>query len=157
MEKDNIPYEISKRTPIPILIFELGFLPKAQPVSPAPDGGYPGQNTAEGQSALLNLAGGTYNTALGWASLGFNVTGNYNTGVGGAAAYFLNNTAGENTATGAGALLNNTTGGLKATRPTAPSRSLPMPPETGTRLPVLMPFLATPQAAATPPTVTSAF
>ena len=83
-------------------------MPKAQAVSPAPDGGYPGQNTAEGQSALLHLAGGTYNTALGWASLGFNVTGNFNTGVG--AATLLNNTADENTATGAGALLSNTTG-----------------------------------------------
>ena len=43
--------------------------PMAQAVVPAPDGGYPGQNTAEGQSALLHLGGGTYNTALGWASL----------------------------------------------------------------------------------------
>ncbi len=58
--------------------------PMAQAVVPAPDGGYPGQNTAEGQSALLHLAAGTYNTALGWASLGFNVTGNFNTGVGAA-------------------------------------------------------------------------
>jgi Chaperone of endosialidase len=81
---------------------------RTQAVSPAPDGGYPGQNTAEGQSALLHLVGGTYNTALGWASLGFNVTGNFNTGVG--AAALLNNTADNNTATGAGALLSNTTG-----------------------------------------------
>jgi len=82
--------------------------PMAQAVVPAPDGGYPGQNTAEGESALLHLAGGTYNTALGWASLGFNVIGNYNTGVG--AATLLNNTADNNTATGAGALLSNITG-----------------------------------------------
>ena len=86
----------------------FGLFPKAQAVVPAPDGGYPGQNTAEGQSALLHLAAGTYNTALGWASLGFNVTGNYNTGVG--AATLLNNTADQNTATGAGALLSNTEG-----------------------------------------------
>jgi len=82
--------------------------PGARAVVPAPDGGYPGQNTAEGQSALLHLAGGTYNTALGWASLGINVTGNFNTGVG--AATLLNNSASENTATGAGALLSNTVG-----------------------------------------------
>ena len=31
----------------------LGLLPKAQAVSPPPDGGYPGGNTAEGQNALL--------------------------------------------------------------------------------------------------------
>jgi trimeric autotransporter adhesin len=86
----------------------LPLAPNAFGVFPPPDGGYPGQNTAEGDSALLHLAGGTYNTALGWASLGFNVTGDYNTGVG--AATLLKNTADENTAVGAGALLNNTTG-----------------------------------------------
>jgi len=90
------------------LVVLLTILPRVQAVVPAPDGGYPGFNTAEGQSALLHLAGGTYNTALGWASLGFNVTGNYNTGVG--VATLLNNTASENTATGAGALLSNTVG-----------------------------------------------
>ena len=57
-------------------------LPTAQAVSPAPDGGYPGENTAEGTSALLHLNGGSNNTALGWASLGFDVTGNLNTAVG---------------------------------------------------------------------------
>src|SRR5690242_2086398 len=38
----------------------------AQAVVPAPDGGYPGRNTAEGDSALLSLTSGTYNTATGW-------------------------------------------------------------------------------------------
>jgi hypothetical protein len=93
------------------ILLALGFLalqPVARAVIPAPDGGYPGQNTAEGQSALLHLTGGTYNTALGWASLGFNVTGNNNTGVG--AGTLLRNTADNNTAAGAGALLSNTTG-----------------------------------------------
>jgi hypothetical protein len=93
---------------IALALASLALAERAQAVNPPPDGGYPGQNTAEGQSALLHLAGGTYNTALGWASLGFNVTGNYNTGVG--AATLLNNTAAENTATGAGALLSNTVG-----------------------------------------------
>jgi hypothetical protein len=94
-------------------LLALGFLtlsPIAQAVSPPPDGGYPGQNTAEGQSALLHLAGGTYNTALGWASLGFNVTGNFNTAVG--AGTLLSNTSDQNTATGAGALLSNTGGSV---------------------------------------------
>jgi len=31
----------------------------AQAVNPPPDGGYPGGNTAEGASALLNLTNGT--------------------------------------------------------------------------------------------------
>ena len=86
----------------------LALSPGMQAVSPPPDGGYPGQNTAEGQSALLHLGAGTYNTALGWASLGFNVTGNFNTAVG--AATLLNNTSDRNTATGGGALLSNSTG-----------------------------------------------
>ncbi len=96
---------------ITTIVLTLGFfaLPqRTQAVSPAPDGGYPGQNTAEGQSALLHLAGGTYNTALGWSSLGFNVTGNLNTAVG--AGALLVNTGSNNTATGAGALLSNTIG-----------------------------------------------
>jgi hypothetical protein len=94
---------------IALLLACLPLSPGARAVVPAPDGGYPGQNTAEGQSALLHLAGGgTYNTALGWASLAFNVTGDFNTAVG--AATLLNNTADENTATGAGAVLNNSTG-----------------------------------------------
>jgi hypothetical protein len=86
----------------------LALSPIAQGVTPAPDGGYPGQNTAEGQNALLSLSGGTYNTALGWASLGHNVVGNFNTAVG--AAALLLNTAFQNTAVGAGALLSNNAG-----------------------------------------------
>ena len=39
--------------------------PMAQAVVPAPDGGYPGGNTAEGQNSLLSLTSGTYNTAVG--------------------------------------------------------------------------------------------
>jgi hypothetical protein len=93
---------------IALLLACLPLSPVARAVVPAPDGGYPGQNTAEGQSALLHLAGGTYNTALGWSSLGFNVTGTFNTAIG--AGALLANTADQNTATGAGALLGNTTG-----------------------------------------------
>jgi len=50
------------------IVFSLvvvGFLPNVEAVSPAPDGGYPGGNTAEGQNALQNLSGGIYNTAVG--------------------------------------------------------------------------------------------
>ena len=112
---------------IALLLACLALSPGARAVVPAPDGGYPGQNTAEGQSALLHLAGGTYNTALGWASLGFNVTGNFNTGVG--AATLLNNTADNNTATGAGALLSNTEGS-STTRPMERSPFLATPPVT---------------------------
>ncbi len=77
-------------------------------VVPAPDGGYPGGNTAEGQNALLSLTTGGYNTAVGFLSLGGNTTNSFNTAIG--AGTLLANTADLNTATGAGALLNNTIG-----------------------------------------------
>jgi len=86
----------------------LGFVQKAQAVSPAPDGGYGGGNTAEGQNALFSLSSGTYNTAVGFFSLRSNSTGNFNTAIG--AGTLLLNTGEENTATGAAALLSNTTG-----------------------------------------------
>ena len=84
-------------------------LPGAYAVVPAPDGGYPNQNTAEGQSALLALSSGTYNTGVGFFSLLNNTTGSFNTALG-AATLALNTTAQENTAIGAGALLSNTSG-----------------------------------------------
>ena len=105
--------------------FALSAIPKASGVVPAPDGGYPGFNTAEGQNALLHLTTGTANTALGWFSLKSVITASFNTGVGagtlvlnsgdqntatGAAALLLNTTGSYNTATGAVALLNNTEG-----------------------------------------------
>jgi hypothetical protein len=83
-------------------------LPKAQAVLPAPDGGYAGGNTAEGQSALFSLTSGGYNTALGYFSLRSITTGSYNTGLG--AGALVVNTSDQNTAAGAGALLSNTTG-----------------------------------------------
>jgi trimeric autotransporter adhesin len=90
----------------------LGFfaLPqRTQAVSPAPDGGYPGFNTAEGQNALLGLTTGQGNTAVGWFSLRSLTGGSFNTATG--AGTLLLNTADKNTAFGAAALLNNTSGG----------------------------------------------
>ena len=96
----------------PILItFALvcfALVQNTQAVSPPPDGGYSGGNTAEGTSALLSLTTGTYNTAIGIYSLLSLTDGNFCTGVG--AGTLLVNTADQNTATGAGALLSNTTG-----------------------------------------------
>src|SRR4029077_17240894 len=92
---------------IPLAFACFALSPTAQAVSPAPDGGYPGGNTAEGQNALFNLTTGTYNTAVGVFSLRSNIEGIFNTAVG--AGTLLVNSADENTATGAGALLSNTT------------------------------------------------
>src|SRR6476469_10308861 len=85
----------------------FAFSPRVQAVSPAPDGGYPGGNTAEGQAALLSLTTGGFNTANGFLSLRSDTVGGFNTAIG--AGTLLANTADSNTATGAGALLSNTT------------------------------------------------
>jgi uncharacterized coiled-coil protein SlyX len=87
----------------------FGFLPTMQAVSPTPDGGYPGGNTAEGGSgALFSLTTGTNNTAVGSSALFSLTTGIQNTAVG--AQALKNNTANDNTAEGFQALVNNTTG-----------------------------------------------
>ena len=86
----------------------IGLLPTTQAVLPAPDGGYPGGNTAEGQAALLSLTTGGFNTAVGFFSLRANTSGSLNTAIG--AGTLLANTGDNNAATGAGALLSNTTG-----------------------------------------------
>jgi hypothetical protein len=93
---------------IPILIIGLGLLPRAWAVIPAPDGGYPGGNTAEGQTALFSLTTGGFNTAIGWLSLRSNSIGSFNTAIG--PGTLLANTADNNTATGTAALFSNTTG-----------------------------------------------
>ena len=82
----------------------LAFSQVAQAVVPPPDGGYPGGNTAEGQSALLSRTTGGFNAAAGFLSLRSLTTGSFNTGVG--AGTLVLNTADQNTAAGAGALLN---------------------------------------------------
>jgi hypothetical protein len=93
---------------IPLVFACFVLADRTQAVSPPPDGGYPGGNTAEGQSALLSLTTGGYNSALGWLSLKTLTSGNFNTGVG--AGTLVLNTADQNTATGTGALLFNGTG-----------------------------------------------
>jgi len=86
----------------------LALTQNARALNPPPDGGYPGGNTAEGQTALFSLTSGTYNTAVGFFSLRSNTSGNFNTAIG--VGTLLLNTGDENTATGATALLSNTTG-----------------------------------------------
>jgi hypothetical protein len=97
------------------LILSFDSSRNALAVSPAPDGGYPAGNTAEGQNALLSLTAGAYNTGVGFLSLLSNTKGSFNTAVG--AGTLLANVGDpdaqdgvENTAIGAGALLSNSTG-----------------------------------------------
>jgi hypothetical protein len=115
----------SKLIFVVLAVLYLTVLPKSQAVVPAPDGGYPGFNTAEGQNALFSLTAGAGNTAVGWHSLFSDTSGGFNTALGAGTLLFNNadantavgtaalllNTAGEhNTAIGTSALLNNTIG-----------------------------------------------
>src|SRR6266481_904949 len=92
-----------------LLLACIGVASKVKAVSPPPDGGYPGGNTAEGQAALFNLTTGTGNTATGFKTLFRNTTGFSNT-ANGNAALFSNTTGEGNTGIGQGALSSNTTG-----------------------------------------------
>src|SRR5438477_365958 len=89
--------------------FGLWLAANAFGVSPAPDGGYSGNNTAEGDSALFNLTTGVDNTANGVQALYNNTTGGFNT-ANGFEALFSNTTGVGNTANGSAALYKNTTG-----------------------------------------------
>src|SRR6184192_1963670 len=96
---------------IPLVLVCFALSPTARAVDPPPDGGYPNNNTAEGEDALFSLDTllGTDNTAIGFDALYNNTTGSFNTASGSKALEF--NTIGfSNTATGDVALYNNTTG-----------------------------------------------
>jgi hypothetical protein len=114
---------------LPLVLACFGLSPKILAVVPAPDGGYPAGNTAEGQSALFSLTTGGFNTAIGYLSLLSNATNNFNTAVG--AGTLLANTADQNTATGAAALLSNTTGQFNTAN--GAFALLAIPPEGRTR------------------------
>ena len=95
---------------IPLVLAALVLSPTAQAqLSPPPDGGYAGDNTAEGTDALFSLTTGTENTAIGFDALFSNTTGDSNTATG-STALSTNTTGVRNTANGFAALNSNTTG-----------------------------------------------
>ena len=96
---------------IPLALAWLTFslTAQAQLPSPTPDGGYPGNNTAEGTNALFSLTTGTGNTAIGAFALNSNTSGFANTATG-FQALQSNTTGINNTANGIFALNSNTTG-----------------------------------------------
>ena len=111
---------------IPLLLACFALLPTVQAVVPAPDGAYPGFNTAEGgptalgqavpgvwntaigQFALnLDVSGGTGNTAVGLNALRANTLGDFNSALGVNALRF-NVIGSNNTGLGYQALFHNT-------------------------------------------------
>jgi hypothetical protein len=111
--KPLIHFKKTTSSSVIALLVAFRLVPSAHAVVPAPDGGYPGGNTAEGNNALFNLSRGIWNTALGSEALYSNTTGGSNTGTG-FQALFNNTTGSQNTAYGAQSLLNNTTGDSNA-------------------------------------------
>jgi len=94
---------------LPLVLGCFALSPRAHAVNPAPDGGYPNGNTAEGEDALFSLTTGVWNTGLGFQALYHDTNGNFNT-ASGARALFSNTTGLQNTASGASALYANTAG-----------------------------------------------
>jgi hypothetical protein len=95
---------------IPLALAWFALSPTAQAqLSPAPDGGYPNNNTAEGTDALFSVTTGPDNTALGFDALLSNTTGDSNTATG-SQALMSDTTGNRNTATGFAALESDTTG-----------------------------------------------
>src|SRR6185369_14218296 len=102
---DTLPF----RTLLCLCVTTCLVTPMALAVNPPPDGGYPGQNTAEGEDALFSLTTATGVTALGYHALYSNTTGGINTAVGSEA--LESNIGGyQNSAVGRWALKDNTTG-----------------------------------------------
>src|SRR5205814_7030184 len=93
---------------IPLVLAWFALSPSTRAVLPAPDGGYPSNNTAEGDDALFSLITGSNNTANGYQALYSNITGSNNT-ANGYQALYSNITGTINTASGVGALHRNTT------------------------------------------------
>ena len=94
---------------LPFVFVCFGLSPAVRAVVPAPDGGYPGFNTAEGTNALFSLTSGVGNNAIGFQALLHNTTEIHNT-ADGFAAMSRTTTGQQNTATGDEALGSNTTG-----------------------------------------------
>ncbi len=141
---------ITKIIYLALALFAIAGFALAQTVSavaPPPDGGYPAGNTAEGTSALLNLATGTDNTALGFNALLWNMEGNYNTAVGSQSLFFngINGAGNNNTAVGFSAMRRNTTRILQPVilRCFGTSAAAPTQPTAKTRSHLTLPAAAT--------------
>src|ERR1700720_3439024 len=114
MIKHLLPSRVAARMGYPVLGSVVAFIaamvmlgssaPFGFAVTPAPDGGYSGENTAEGTNALFSLSSGIDNTAIGFDALFSDTSGSQNTAVG-VAALDSNTTGASNTAIGYEALV----------------------------------------------------
>ena len=95
---------------MPLLLVCFACLPSTQAVTPAPDGAYPGYNTAEGLNALLPAIPGVWNTAIGAYALSSSAPGGLGNTAVGLNSLRHNTTGTFNTAVGVNSLLFNTTG-----------------------------------------------
>src|SRR5207248_451215 len=92
-----------------LVLTPSALLPEARgALDPAPDGGYPGYNTAIGFQSLYSVTTAYGNVATGWQALYSNKVGAHNSATGAEALY--TNTADFNTATGSRSLYTNSTG-----------------------------------------------
>ncbi|PYL47625.1 MAG: hypothetical protein DMF40_07725 [Verrucomicrobia bacterium] len=113
----RVPHPTNRQRGFPVVLLAFTWLALSSPahaVSPPPDGGYPGFNTAEGTSSLQSLTTGEGNTAIGDHALALNATGSSNTAIGVSA--LTGNVSGDhNTAVGAFALEHSKASGNTAT------------------------------------------
>src|SRR6266403_1822308 len=100
--KSPFPRSTSALILITFALAWFAFSPAARAVYPSPGGGYPGNNTAEGDNALLSLATGFQNTAIGSNALLSLATGFNNTAIG-SIALSINTSGSNNIALGSGA------------------------------------------------------
>jgi hypothetical protein len=109
--RNSVNYSVLQRALllIPLALVCLALLPTVHAVTPAPDGAYPGFNTAEGTNALFSLTTGIWNTAIGAHALYSNTTGSRNNAIG-VSALLNHKTNSYNNAVGALALANDTSG-----------------------------------------------
>src|SRR6266487_6026219 len=95
---------------IPLLLVCFACLPSTQAVTPAPDGAYPGYNTAEGLNALAPATPGVWNTAIGGYALSSSAPGGIGNTAVGLNSLRHNTTGTFNSALGVNSLLFNSTG-----------------------------------------------
>jgi trimeric autotransporter adhesin len=95
---------------IPLGLACFALSPVAEAVTPAPDGGYPGFNTAEGLNALAPATPGVWNTAIGGYALASSAPGGIGNTAVGLNSLRHNTTGTFNSALGVNSLLFNSTG-----------------------------------------------